>query len=372
MKKVVLLSYHYYDSKRRAGFHHLADAFHKIGWKVVFFTTGISRLSFLGGNFRATKRVRAEANKLLEKKEDFYSYVWYTPWHPVNFRNKILNAISLPLFKNYGKLKINEKKRIVDDADMFIFESASCLFLVSPLKKINPNASYIYRVSDDLRGLSAHPSIIQTEKEIIREFDVISVTCNYVKNVFNKLYGNLNNLFLHYHGINYDLFSKPMQNPYQGDFEKNIIYVGNSYVDTDFINTAADLYPQWGFHVIGPISGLNDKGNIVKYGEMPFVDTIPYIKHADIGLQARTYVEGLQCVQDSLKAIQYTFFKLPIITTSFLQTERKNAFYYNPGDTASIKKAFEGALNFKREDFIPDKIYTWEEIANTLIVLSKK
>ena len=45
--EVSFLSYHYWNSERRAGFHGLAQPFHDAGWKVRFVTTGLSLLSFL-------------------------------------------------------------------------------------------------------------------------------------------------------------------------------------------------------------------------------------------------------------------------------------------------------------------------------------
>ncbi len=50
--KVVFFTYHVWRSERRAGFHHLAKSFHDFGWEVLFFTTGLSWLSFLQGNKR--------------------------------------------------------------------------------------------------------------------------------------------------------------------------------------------------------------------------------------------------------------------------------------------------------------------------------
>ncbi len=47
MKRVVLITGHYWNSKRKAGFHWLADAFLRQGWEVVFFTAPPAPLSLL-------------------------------------------------------------------------------------------------------------------------------------------------------------------------------------------------------------------------------------------------------------------------------------------------------------------------------------
>ena len=52
MKKIVLITGHYYSSKRKAGFHFLAEAFAKDGYDVTFITTGLSLLSILKKDYR--------------------------------------------------------------------------------------------------------------------------------------------------------------------------------------------------------------------------------------------------------------------------------------------------------------------------------
>ena len=51
-RRVILVSGHYLGSKRRAGFHHLAQAYGSLGWDVTFVTAAISLLSRLRGDYR--------------------------------------------------------------------------------------------------------------------------------------------------------------------------------------------------------------------------------------------------------------------------------------------------------------------------------
>ena len=86
------------------------------------------------------------------------------------------------------------------------------------------------------------------------------------------------------HGLRKDLFDAPSTSPYEGP-GPFFIYVGREYVDVDFLGRAARLMPEGSFHVFGAIADLPTAANLHGYGERPFAETIPYLKHADVGLQ---------------------------------------------------------------------------------------
>ena len=81
MNKVVLLSWHYYNSKRQAGFHFLANAFRDKGFQVVFISSAISLLNFL-----------RKDNKIYEK--DFKK----NTMKPMTF-NGVKSIINLSIFQ---------------------------------------------------------------------------------------------------------------------------------------------------------------------------------------------------------------------------------------------------------------------------------
>jgi 2-beta-glucuronyltransferase len=61
--RIVLLSSHYLLSKRKAGFHWLAQAFHRGGCEVTFVTMLMSPFSRLSGDYRRKLIGRAEHNR---------------------------------------------------------------------------------------------------------------------------------------------------------------------------------------------------------------------------------------------------------------------------------------------------------------------
>lgn len=363
MKRVVLVTGHYLESKRQAGFHWLADAYWRAGWEVIFLTTAISWLSWLQRNYRMAYPVRREAQRLRWVRPGLGSYVWFTPWHPVNLPWGGLNALTAPLFARYGAFSLGAAEALVRNADLLIFESKPGLLLYERCKRLNPQARYVYRVSDDLRLLrSSHPVVVQAEERYAPQFDLVSVPSAFLFQRFR----HLPHAALHHHGIRKDLFERDYPNPYGGAWETHLIFVGTSHFDHDFLYKASASFPRWAFHIIGPIARLPRRANIFAYGEMPFLETVPYVKYADIGLSTRVHTPATESLTDSLKILQYTYCALPIVLPAHLRSPRPNTFYYTPGDAASIRQALLAARHFDRSKVVKDDIRSWDEVARDL------
>jgi 2-beta-glucuronyltransferase len=363
MKRVVLVTGHYLQSQRKAGFHWLADAYWRAGWEVIFLTTAISWLSWLQRNYRMAYPILREANQVRWIQSGLGSYVWFTPWHPVNLRMPVLNRLLSPLFACYSHFPLGEAETLVRQADLIIFESKPGLLLYGRFRQLNPQARYVYRVSDDLRLLgSSHPVVLRAEERYAPQFDLISVPSRYLLQRFQ----HLPHAVLHYHGLRKDLFEHDYPNPYRGTWDTNLIFVGTSHFDYDFLEKASARFPHWAFHIIGPILHLPRQANIFAYGEMPFLDTVPYIKHADIGLSVRTHDPATESLTDSLKIIQYTYCDLPIVIPAHLQSARPNTFCYIPGDAESIQQALLAARHFDRSRIVKDDIRSWDEVVRDL------
>lgn len=363
MKRVVLVTGHYLESKRKAGFHWLADAYWRAGWEVLFFTSAISWLSWLQRNYRMAYPVLQEANRLCWVQPRLGSYVWFTPWHPVNLPFQPLNRLASGVFARYGNFSLGEAETWMAQADLCIFESKPGLLLFERLRHLNPQARYVYRVSDDLRLLrSSHPVVLDAEERYAPQFDLISVPSA----ALFKRFSHLPQAVLQHHGIRKDVFDRDYPNPYQGPWETHLAFVGTSHFDHDFLAKASADFPHWAFHIIGPIPHLPQRANVFAYGEMPFTDTVPFVKHADIGLGVRTHEVATESLTDSLKIIQYTYCGLPIVLPEHLRSLRSNTFYYRPGDAASIRQALLAAKHFGRGTIGATEIRSWDELAQEL------
>jgi len=365
VRRVVLVTQHYLESKRKAGFHWLADAYWRAGWEVIFYTCYVSWISWLRGDRRfpraLLRRVTNEAQRMNWVKDRLASYVWFTPWHPANLRSAILNQISAPFFRRYGELPLGEIVPALGGTCLFVFESTPGLLLFGRFRDINPEARCVYRVSDDLRLLGRHPVVIEEEERVAGKFDLVSAPSDYIY----RRFAHLHNAALHHHGLNKELYDKSYANPYSGN-EKNAVFVGNSRFDHDFLERASRLCPEWHFHVIGPIKSVIRRANVTTYGEMPFLETVPYVKYADAGLHIIVYSSGAESFTDSLKVQQYTYCRLPIVLPEFLRSSRTNLFCYSPGDDESIRQALASAEAFDRRKTDTANIRTWRELAEVL------
>lgn len=362
MKRAVLLTGHYWASRRQAGYHSIARSLLDKGWEVLFFTAPLSWFSILRRDYRTQYPVYSERCRLIKKEERLWSYVWFTPWHPVNLRLRFLNRLSHGLFSKYGEFSLGESESFIKESNLFIFESSPALFLVKRMKQLCPHARMVYRVSDDLRLLGSHLALIELEQRLAPSFDLVSVPCQHIYNLF----GELPNARLQYHGIRQDLFDGDYENPYPVTDKPNLIFVGNSFFDHDFLERASYLFPKWNFHIIGPISKLPRRDNVIGYGEIPFKKTIPYLKYARVGLQIRAYFPGAESLTDSLKVIQYSYCRLPVIAPEFLRSNMSHIFCYKPGDQNSIKDALSQAINFDRNKISVDHINSWDDLTDQL------
>ncbi len=359
-KRVFFVTGHYFESKRKAGLHWLAEAYWRAGWEVIFFTSAISWLSWLHRNHRMAYPIPREAHQLRWVREGLGSYVWFTPWHPINLRLWGLNHLAHGFFARYGRFPLGQAEALVRDADLFIFETIPGLELFERFRQLNPEARYVYRVSDDMRLLRHyHRVTIEAEERYAAHFDLISVP----NAGLLKYFHHLPHAVEHPHGIRKELFDQEVSSPFDRTWSTHLIYVGTGHFDYDFLDQASTAFPAWAFHIIGPIPHLPRRANIFAYGEMAFEETIPFLKQADIGLHPLAYTPGAEVFADSLKVIQYTYCRLPIVAPEPLRSCRTNTFYYRPGDAASIRQALQAAQRFSCDAVETGAISSWDELA---------
>ena len=357
-RRVTLITGHYLESDRKAGFHWLADACHRRGDEVLFFTACISWLSRLKNDHRFRYPILTEKNRMIEKRPDLWSFVWYTPLHPVNLRIPALNWASKPVVGRYADWPLGESLEFLESSDLIIFESTPAIMLFSRIKNLNPSARVVYRVSDDLAFLKNHPLALAAENRWANDFDLVSVPFRSFLQKFPDA-----NCRHHLHGIRKDVFESAQENPYGPG--TNAVFVGVNFFDRPVVEMAAELRPDWNFHIIGPFEKSGPQ-NIHWHGERPFDQTVPFVKFADIGLLNLVDVPGSSYFTDTLKTIQYSYCGLPIIAPRMLKSDRNNFFYYQPGDRDSIDRALTEASEADRSTFSQDGIRSWDEMADLL------
>jgi 2-beta-glucuronyltransferase len=305
-----------------------------------------------------------EANQILRIEERFSSFVWFTPWHPVDLRSSLANRLAGALFRHYGNLPLYDAQDALAKMDVIVIESGPGLMLVDRLKQINPSARFVYRLSDDLRTLQISPLIVEAEHRWAPEFDLITAPSSSPL----KQYSHLPNTAVHPQGLDKEIFDSACKNPYGDSATPNLISIGNMIFDLDFLERASSMFPDWRFHIIGWLEKVPQKPNIIFYGEKAFEEAISFMKFADIGLSPYRDRPGNEYLsQASHKMLQYTYCRLPIVAPhSVVDSSRPHIIGYTPGENDSIRQALEKAIGIDRDSIDRSSIRSWDEIVQDL------
>lgn len=369
---IILFSNHWYLSPRKAGFHHLADAWHKQGHNIIFVTVGFSIISWLRRDFRVHyPGIFKACNQWQHIKERFESYVFFTAWHPHTTLLPYLDHLLASYMASYDQLLPQSLIERIRNADILVYESCAAIYLFSRCSELAPNAKHIYRVSDDIRTMRSTPCcMIDIEQQLAPKFSAISVPCHYLFQKFSKC----DHVYIHHHGLNKELFDSCQKNPYK-KHTYNVVFCGLGFYDLKTVHTMAQSHSNIFFHIIGinrPKKYI--PSNVCYYGELPFIKTISYIKYADVGLYTLqpSISRPMGAYTDSLKIIQYRYCGLPIVSPDFLNLHRQGIFYYEYGNTTSYSNALEQALHHGRHKEYSIEVDSWSSIAEKIIDCSSK
>jgi 2-beta-glucuronyltransferase len=253
------------------------------------------------------------------------------------------------------------------DAHLFIVESGAGLMLIPRLAKYCKSANFLYSVSDRLQMLDAHPAILRGESDALPYLNAIRVPAAVMKNDFGSGFP----VFHINPGLHKSLFDHASVSPYNNP--RNVVSIGDMLFDARSIEIMAENFPEWSFHLFGKGAKLTKKlPNVIEYGECSFLELVPYIQHADIGLAPYKDVPNADYLsQSSLKMIQYTYCRLPIVAPNFAATGRSHVLSYEEGDRQSIIDAFERAIIYDRDAIDHSQVLSWEEMLDCMLGLIK-
>jgi 2-beta-glucuronyltransferase len=357
-RRVVLFSGHYLGSKRRAGFHHLADAYWRIGWEVTFVTAAISLVSRLRGDYRFAYPVRDEANRLVRVRERLTSYVLLTRTHPGNLGSSLANRLSTPWFERYAHAPFGALEDRLREADLIVFEGTAALLFTKRIRALAPSARLVYRASDDLQMLGVHPLILEAEAKAVPLFDLVSATTQEIADVLRR-YGSVE---VHPPGIDKAALERPTESPYNAGAAAVFVGVAPRF-DYKSLAAAAELAPHVAFHIIGP-QPRPMPTNVVFHPELPFEEIVPYLQHATFGLLL--FPSGYPSLGQGNKVAQYSYCRLPIVSPAHLDAERGNLCLFDPGDRESLERALAKAERMPHSPAFAEGITSSEELAATL------
>ena len=360
---LIVTGQHFATAPRKVDLHFIADALRAHGDHVDFLSCRLSWISrFLSDGRFAFARQR-QINRWVEIMPGLDEFIWISPVHPLNLKVAALNALTGPVLRHYARLLPRAVRERLPRYTHVLLESGPAPLLLRTIRKAAPSAEIIYHAADRLRTINVHPCVEDELLETIGEYDLIHVMAEALLPDFPAAAPVV---YLP-HGISRDVFDKASVNPYATG--RNAVSVGDMLFDAGVIEGLADAFPDWTFHLFGKLARLEkDRENVVTHGEVAFDTIVPYIKFADIGLAPYRLSDSADYLsQSSLKMIQYTYCRLPIVAPSFAAAGRAHVCAYAPGDTISLTRAFERAMRFDRAKIDTTSVKSWTEMTETLL-----
>ena len=366
MRRVLIVTgHHFADSARKVDLHFMADALRARGDHVDFLICRLSPISRLIRDGRYQEARRRSSNRWVRLGDRLEQFVWVAPFHPINLRLPLLNRLSGPIFARYGLFLPRALTERLTDYSHILIESGPSPLLTSRLRNLAQKARFIYHAADRLRTISAHPVIEKELGRTLQSYDLVHIMAEALRSDFST---DAPILYLP-HGISKAEFDQSSSNPYAS--ERNAISVGDMLFDPELIDVLSVSFPEWNFHVFGRNAKPSQmRSNIVVHGEVPFSAIVPFIKFADIGLASyRPSKDADYLSQSSLKMIQYSYCRLPIVAPDFAATGRDHVSGYRPGEAASMLAAFRCAMSYDRNSIDVSSILDWEETVERLFGL---
>lgn len=357
---VIISAYHDYRTPKRASLHQIADALVRERFAVSFISTRYSLVSRFTGDSRLFLWRRANAVELANGVE---CLLWRSLIHPFRSRMSLLQSLSGYAYDLYSELPNSQFDEQLSRADYIIVESGIAAVYLRRIRRINARAKIIYYAADRLDTINAHPSVRRKLSENASLIDHFSLRATQLTEDFPYAAGRMYRAGF---GINPSEFASVGPSPYGPD-EKVAVSVGSMLFDPSIFRLSAPKFPQLQFHVIGPGTEFEAPPNVHVHAEMPFEQTLPFVKHATIGIAPYAPVEGAEYLgESSLKLMQFEYFGLPSVCPNFAVGSRPSRIGYEPGNEISIEHAVSRALSMVGH--VESRSFpTWEEIALQVI-----
>ena len=356
----LVLSAHDYRSPRKASIHFIADELAKRG-PTRFFSLRYSILSRYTSDPRLS--LDDQVNRI-ETVRGIDCYLWKTLIHPFNTRRSWLRPAESILYGWYSQGRNEVLRQWIREATVILMESGVAPVFFDLIKALNPSARVLYRASDSLEAINVAEYVSQAFARVAGDINTIALPSKALADSIPSRH----NLAFVPHGIDHSVLEKADPSPYQGD-GIHAVSVGSMLFDPTFFILASKRFPDIHFHVIGSGHPRHPGygSNVTVYGEMPFTETLRYIKHAHIGIAPYSSTNLPAYLRDtSLKLIQYEFFKLPAICPHFIAADYPTRFGYTIGDADSIEQAINRALN-PAQPLVSRQVLSWAEVTERML-----
>ncbi len=352
-------------NSRKTGMTFIADALARAGHSVSVVTVQLSWLSRLAKVARLKAIDPGELNRWVDRGGGMRSYVWFPLMHPFGGRQKLAASVGALVAKLYPYLLPRAVEAAARDADIIVIESCAAVALFGRLRRLAPQARFIYCASDRLDIVGMNPALISYLDRTAEQYALIRIPAEMMRQDFPP---QSNVAFLP-HGLDKAVFDHANDNPYD-PATTNAVVAGDMNSDIAALNHMIETNSDVRFHIFGKINPkeLTKASNIVFHGEVGFTVLAPFIKFADIGLAPYRQRAGAEYLaQSSLKLIQYTYCRLPVVAPAFVKAGREHVCSYEPGNGSSITSAMLSARSFDRKSIDTSEIRAWDDVADEML-----
>lgn len=357
---VILSAFQDYRTKKQASIQQLADGLVRRGYEVSFISTRFSALSKRTNDSRLFLWKRSNRVETVNRVR---CLLWRTSVHPFRANNAIVNAVMGKLYGLYAELPNSDFDRLVAEADYIVVESGVAAIYLRRLRRLNPSAKIIYYVTDRLQTVGVHPAV---RSGLVRDHELVSHFSLRSGAFADSLSFAEGRLFPIGFGIDKRAYANVGPSPYPVG-QKTVVSVGSMLFDPTFFQLAAPHFPDLKFHIIGCGQSFDAPANVHIHSEMQFAATLPYVKHATIGVAPYEATLGADYLADtSLKLAQFEHFGLPAICPHFAVGSASNRIGYEPGNEQSIRNAIAEALS-RAGHVEPREFPDWSEIATDVL-----
>ncbi|WP_429931141.1 hypothetical protein [Agrobacterium vitis] len=364
---LIVTGQHFADAPRKVDLHFMADSLLSRGDRVDFLVWRLSPISRLLKDGRYAFARTHRLNQWEALGDGLRQFIWFQLFHPMNLKFSWLNRLADPLFSRTGSFLPKPVSDALSSYTHILVESGPSPLLAPVLRQHAPKARITYHAADRLSTIGVPPAVYRTLAKTIGLYDSVHVLAQALLADFPA---DAPLLYLP-HGIDKAAFDAAKQNPYQSGAyhgSKHAVSVGDMLFDADAIDVMAAANPDWTFHLFGA-KALPRRvlPNIVAHGEQAFERIVPFIKFADLGIAP--YRDGASAdylSQSSLKMIQYSYCRLPIVAPHFAAMGRDHVMGYDPADPDSIRAAFSAAGDFDRQTIVTDGVLSWDETVDVL------
>jgi 2-beta-glucuronyltransferase len=352
-------------SARKASVVFLAEALAGLGWQANVVTTQLSRLSVLAGVPRLKNVPEDQRNIWIDLSDRLSTFVWVPLLHPATTRFGLLDRLATPLFHLYPHLLPDAIRRRIRSSQLIVIESCAAVLLLPLLRKLAPTAKFVYRACDPLDAVGMHPMLQATLDRTAAHYDLFTSPSRGALEGYGP---DVNTCFLP-QGIAKSLFDEPALSPLEGGGPHAII-AGDMMFDYVSVEMMMRNFPNVTFHMFGrmKVEPFSSFPNLAYHGEVPFETLRDFMIHADIGIAP--YLDRPDdhyLCESSLKLVQYTYARLPILAPHFCKGSRDHLKGYTPGDEESIIRATEEALRVNPQTIDRSSVLDWTEVAETML-----